>query len=121
MMPLWAMFYISIVFFSGTFSMAKYRSRGVLFLVGEGFSLLFTVVIFLYYYHLYPKPSSYLVVICMFLYVVYWEFIEIVKIAEEEFQNENITNKDGEFLKIIILAFFAPFFYITSLLLKSYF
>lgn len=120
-MPVWALLYTSIVFFSAIISMAKYRSRGVVFLIGEGMSMLFFIMIFLYHYNLYPKPSSYIVIIGMILYVIYWEFVEVVKIAEEEFSKEIMSKGEASFLKIIILAFFTPFLYISSILLRSYF
>ena len=121
MMPTWALVYTSVVFFSAIYSMAKYRSRGVVFLIGEGMSMLFFIMMFLYHYNLYPKPSSYLVIIGMILYVIYWEFVEAVKIAEEELTKETMSKAETNIVKVIILAFFTPFLYISSILLESYF
>jgi len=121
MMPTWALIYTTIVIFSAIFSMLKYRSRGVVFLIGEGMSGLFFLMIFLYYYNLYPKPASYLTILGMILFVIYWEFVEVVKIAEEEFSKEQMSLGEVKFIKLTIILFFTPFLYVSSLLLKGYF
>jgi len=120
-MPVWTLIYTSIVLFSAIFSMAKYRSRGVVFLIGESISATFFMMIFLYYYNLYPKPSSYMVIIGMILFVIYWEFVEVVKIAEEEFSKEDMSLGEIKFVKLTIILFFTPFLYVSSLLLGKYF
>ena len=120
-MPIWALIYTSIIFFSAAFSIVKYWSRGVVFLVGEGMSAVFSIMIFLYYYELYPKPSSYMIVLGMILYVIYWEFIEMVKVAEEEILKDSLSLVEIKIVKVLVIVFFTPFLYISSLLLKGYF
>ncbi len=120
-MPIWALIYTSIIFFSAAFSIVKYRSRGVVFLIGEGMSAVFSIMIFLYYYELYPKPSSYMIVLGMILYVIYWEFVEVVKIAEEDMLKDSLSLAEVKVVKVLVIAFFTPFLYISSLLLEKYF
>ena len=118
-MPTWVKVYLFFILIGGLIGIFTYRSRGVYFIVGESFSLLFTFMIFLYYYDLYPKPSSILVPIMMFLYIIYWEFVENFKIFKQELKNEIKSKEELNIVIITTILFILPIFYIgINLFLK---
>ena len=113
MMPTWSVIYLGFVLLGGLLGLYQYKDRGIYFIVGEIFSLLFTVMIFLYYYNAYPKPSSVLVPIMMFCYIIYWELIENMKIFKEELEQESIVKEEKYTMVTIMTLFLLPFIYIS--------
>jgi len=119
-MPVIMIVYILFILVGGIFSIYHYRSRGGWFIVGEGFSLLFTLMIFLYYYKLYPKPDSMLVPATMFGYIFYWEFFENRELLIEEFQKENINKEDGLVMMVFLILMLSPLLYVFGNLIGGY-
>jgi len=119
-MPGWMIFYLLFIVIGGMFSIYYYRSRGSWFIVGESFSLLFTVMLFLYYYELYPKPDSVLVPLAMFLYILYWELIENRELVMEELKKEQITKDEGLIMIGLFVLLLSPLFYVSGKLIANY-
>jgi len=116
----WMIFYLLFIMLGGMYSIYHYRHRGSWFIVGESFSLLFTLVLFLYYYKLYPKPESVWVPIGMFLYILYWELIENRELILEELKKENITKEEGLVMIGAFVLFLSPLFYVSGKLISNY-
>lgn len=113
MIPVWATVYLLFIVIGGIIGLYYYRDRGLYFIIGEGFSTLFTAMIFFYYYDTYPKPSSVLVPIMMFCYIIYWELVENMKIFEEELKEE-ITSKEEKYIMITTMTILLlPLVYIS--------
>ena len=112
-MPSWAIVYLLFVVIGGLLGLYYYRYRGMYFIFGEAFSLIFTVMIFLYYYDAYPKPNSILVPIMMFLYIIYWELIENMQIFKEELEKEPISKEEKYIMITITTLFLLPFIYVS--------
>ncbi len=112
-MPTWAIIYLSFILIGGIVGLFQYRKRGIYFFVGETFSLLFTAMIFFYYYDAYPKPSSVLIPIMMFCYIIYWELVENMKIFREELEKEAISKEEKYIMITTMTLFLLPFIYIS--------
>ncbi len=120
MMPAWIALYLIFIVVGGIVGIYHYKSRGGWFIVGEGFSLLFTLMIFLYYYKLYPKPDSMLVPVAMFGYIFYWEFFENRELMIEEFKKEEISKEESFIMITIFVILLSPLLYVFGNLIGGY-
>ena len=116
----WMLMYVLFIVIGGIYSIVHYRQRGSWFIIGESFSLLFTVILILYYYHLYPKPDSVLVPLGMFLYIIYWEFIGNKELILDELRKEQITKNEGLAMIALFILLLSPLFYVSGKLISSY-
>jgi len=119
-MPTWATIYLFFIIVGGFLGLYYYRKRGLYFIVGESFSLIFTLMIFLYNYELYPKPSSILVPIMMFLYIIYWEFVENFKLLKDELEREITSKMELNIMVFLMTMLFTPFIYIAVTMFLKY-
>jgi len=120
-MPVFMFLYLLFVIVGGIFAMYYYRNRGSWFLVGESFSLLFTLMLFLYHYELYPKPDSVLVPVGMFFYILYWELVENKELIVEELKKEQMSKEESMLMIALFVAMLSPLFYVSGMLFSSYY
>jgi hypothetical protein len=119
MIPIWAYFYMGFILFGGMGSIYNYRNKGAVFIVGESFSLLFSIMMILYYFNAYPLPDSYLIPLGMLGFVVIWEWIINFEIFKNEIEKE-VENKT-EMLIFVLIAFlaFVPIVYMGGIVISK--
>ncbi len=120
-MPLWAKIYVGFILIGGVAGLFYYKNKGVYFIVGEFFSLLFTIMIFLYYYRLYPRPDSLVIPIIMFCYIIYWEVVENMKFFKEDLEIEPLSQIEQKIMIFVMTTFLLPFIYISIKLFGEYY
>jgi hypothetical protein len=113
------MFYLGFIILGGLGSIYNYRDKGAVFIVGESFSLLFSIMMIFYYFKAYPLPDSWIVVFSMLVFVVVWEWIINFDIFKDEIEKE-VENKTEMFL-FVIVAFlaFVPIVYMGGVVISK--
>jgi len=135
-MPFWAIVYCLLIILSGIGVVIVYKKRPTYYIPGQVLSSLCGVLMFLFYYDSFVhKPESFLVILLMFSYILYWELWEnrhlfptlVAKkknISEEElvFFEEPFTLTKKAFIGFLvtILTVSLPFFYVVTQLMISY-
>jgi len=135
-MPFWAIVYCLLIILSGIGVVIVYKKRPTYYIPGQVLSSLCGVLMFLFYYDsIVHKPQSFLVILVMFSYILYWELWEnrhlfptlVAKkknTSEEElvfFEEPFIlTRKAFVGFLVTILIVSLPFFYVVSQLMISY-
>ena len=112
-MPIWAMIYLGIILFFGIASIFYYKNRGIVFVVGEIFSLIFTTMILLYFFHISAKPKDSIVILAMLVYIIYWEFIANKDIYTREIQKEAESKIEIFTMIGISVLLFLPIIYMA--------
>ena len=76
-MPFWAIVYCLLIILSGIGVVIIYKKRPIYYIPGQVLSSLCGVLMFLFYYGSFVhKPQSFLVILVMFSYILYWELWE---------------------------------------------
>ena len=76
-MPFWASVYCLLIILSGIGVVIIYKKRPTYYIPGQVLSSLCGVLMFLFYYDSFVrKPQSFLVILVMFFYILYWELWE---------------------------------------------
>ena len=135
-MPFWAIVYCLLIILSGIGVVIMYKKRPIYFIPGQVLSSLCGVLMFLFYYGSFVhKPQSFLVVLLMFSYILYWELWENRQlfptlVAEKEnssreelvFFEEPFTMTKKAFIGFLvtILIVSLPFLYVVTQLMISY-
>jgi hypothetical protein len=134
-MPLWAIFYCGMIVLSAFFTISVFVKRGSYYIPGQLMSSLFSVLMFLFYYGTYiQKPQSLFIVLCMFLYIIYWEVWEnrvLFPVIAEDTDDLSTTNFDltqqqkvSQNMYIVMMTFVVvislPLLYVTLSLVRSY-
>ena len=135
-MQFWAIVYCLLILLSGIGVVVMYKKRPKYYIPGQVLSSLFGVLMFLFYYDsLVHKPQSFLVILVMFFYVLYWELwenrhllptlvAEKKKSPEEELVlfEEPLTMTKKAFIGFLvtILIVSLPFLYVVTQLMISY-
>ena len=135
-MPFWAIVYCLLIILSGIGVVIMYKKRPTYYIPGQVLSSLCGVLMFLFYYDSFVnKPQSFLVILVMFFYILYWELWEnrhlfptIVaekKNSSEEdlvFFEEPFTMTKKAFIGFLvtILIVSLPFLYVVTQLMISY-
>ena len=135
-MPFWSIVYCLLIILSGIGVVIMYTNRPTYYIPGQVLSSLCGVLMFLFYYDsIVQKPQSFLVILVMFSYILYWELWEnrhlfptLVaekKNASEEdlvFFEEPFTMTKKAFIGFLvtILMVSLPFLYVVTQLMISY-
>ena len=135
-MPFWAIVYCLLIILSGIGVVIMYKKRPIYYIPGQVLSSLCGVLMFLFYYDTFVhKPQSFLVILVMFSYILYWELWENrhlfpTLVAEKEnsseeelvFFEEPFTMTKKAFIGFLmtILIVSLPFFYVVTQLMISY-
>ena len=135
-MPFWAIVYCLLIILSGIGVVVMYKKRPKYYIPGQLLSSLLGVLMFLFYYGSFVhRPQSFLVILVMFAYILYWELWEnrhllptLVaekKNASEEdlvFFEEPFTMTKKAFIGFLvtILIVSLPFLYVVTQLMISY-
>ena len=135
-MPFWAIVYCLLIILSGIGVVIMYKKRPIYYIPGQVLSSLFGVLMFLFYYDsLVHKPQSFLVILVMFFYVLYWELWENRHLfptlvaekqnsSEEElvFFEEPFTMTKKAFIGFLVAIFIVslPFLFVVTQLMISY-
>ena len=135
-MPFWAIVYCLLIILSGIGVVIIYKKRPIYYIPGQVLSSLCGVLMFLFYYDSFVhKPQSFLVILAMFLYILYWELwenrhlfptlvAEKEKSSEEElvFFEEPFTMTKKAFFGFLatIVIVSLPFLYVVTQLMISY-
>ena len=135
-MPFWAIVYCLLIILSGIGVVIMYKKRPTYYIPGQVLSSLCGVLMFLFYYgSLVHKPQSFLVILVMFAYILYWELwenrhlfptlvAEKEKSSEEElvFFEEPFTMTKKAFFGFLatIVIVSLPFLYVVTQLMISY-
>ena len=135
-MPLWAIVYCLLIILSGIGVVIVYKKRPTYYIPGQVLSSLCSVLMFLFYYDSFVhKPQSFLVILVMFAYILYWELwenrhlfptlvVEKKNASEKElvFFEEPFTMTKKAFVGflITILIVSLPFLYVVTQLMISY-
>ena len=135
-MPFWAIVYCLLIILSGFGVVIMYKKRPTYYIPGQVLSSLFGVLMFLFYYDTFVhKPQSFLVILVMFSYILYWELWENRHLfptvvtekknsSEEElvFFEEPFTMTKKAFIGFLvtILIVSLPFLYVVTQLMISY-
>ncbi len=135
-MPFWAILYCLLIILSGIGVVIIYKKRPIYYIPGQVLSSLFSVLMFLFYYDTFVhKPQSFLVLLVMFSYILYWELWENRHLfptvvtekknsSEEElvFFEEPFTMTKKAFIGFLvtILIVSLPFLYVVTQLMISY-
>ena len=135
-MPFWAIVYCLLIILSGIGVVIMYKKRPTYYIPGQVLSSLCGVLMFLFYYDSFVhKPQSFLVILVMFSYILYWELWENrhlfpTLIAEEKKSSEEklvffkepftMTKKAffGFLVTIVIVSL--PFLYVVTQVMISY-
>jgi cell division protein FtsL len=135
-MPLWAIFYCTVIVFSALLAISVFYKRGNYYVPGQLLSSLFSVMMFFYYYDVFfHKPDSVIIVITMFCYILYWECWENRNLfpTKENKKNDSYKSKldfiqrpvvsEKMFmpLMVIIVVVSLPLIYTTCSLVMSYY
>ena len=135
-MPFWAIVYCLLIILSGIGVVIIYKKRPIYYIPGQVLSSLSGVLMFLFYYDSFVlKPQSFLVIVVMFSYILYWELwenrhlfptlvVEKKNASEEElvFFEEPLTMTKKAFIGFLvtILIVSLPFLYVVTQLMISY-
>jgi len=135
-MPFWAIAYCLLIILSGICVVVMYKKRPTYYIPGQVLSSLFGVLMFLFYYDSFVhKPQSFLVILLMFSYILYWELwenrhlfptlvAEKKNVSEEElvFFEEPFTMTKKSFIGFLVTIFIVslPFLYVVTQLMISY-
>ena len=135
-MPFWAIVYCLLIILSGIGVVIMYKKRPTYYIPGQVLSSLCGVLMFLFYYgSLVHKPQSFLVILVMFTYILYWELWENrhlfpTLVAEKEKSSEEELVFFEELFTMTKKAFFGflativivslPFLYVVTQLMISY-
>ena len=135
-MPFWAIVYCFLIILSGIGVVIMHKKRPIYFIPGQVLSSLCGVLMFLFYYDSYvQKPQSFLLILTMFLYILYWELWENrhllpTLVAEKEKSSEEdldffeepftMTKKAFIGFLVTILIVSLPFLYVVTQLMISY-
>ena len=135
-MPFWAIVYCLLIMLSGIGVVIIYKKRPIYYIPGQVLSSLCGVLMFLFYYDSFVhKPQSFLVILAMFSYILYWElwenrhlFPSLVDEKKNSLEEElvffevpfTMTKKAfiGFLAAIIIVSL--PFLYVVTQLMISY-
>ena len=135
-MPFWAIVYCFLIILSGIGVVIMHKKRPIYFIPGQVLSSLGGVLMFLFYYDsIVNKPQSFLVILVMFSYILYWELWENrhlfpTLVAQKEKSSEEelvffeepftMTKKAffGFLVTIVIVSL--PFLYVVTQLMISY-
>ena len=135
-MPFWAIVYCLLIILSGIGVVVIYKKRPAYYIPGQVLSSLCGVLMFLFYYDIFVnKPQSFLVILGMFSYILYWELWENrhlfpTLVAEKKNSSEEdlvffevpftMTKKAfiGFLAAIVIVSL--PFLYVVTQLMISY-
>jgi len=135
-MPFWATIYCLLIIFSGIGVVIMYKKRPIYFIPGQVLSSLCGVLMFLFYYDSFVhKPQSFLVILVMFSYILYWELwenshlfptlVDEKKDASKDelvFFEEPFTITKKAFIGFLAAIFIVslPFLYVVTQLMISY-
>jgi len=135
-MPFWAIVYCFLIILSGIGVVIMHKKRPIYFIPGQVLSSLCGVLMFLFYYDSFVhKPSSFLVILAMFSYILYWELWENRHLfptlvdekknsSEEElvFFEEPFTMTKKAFIGflVVIVIVSLPFLFVVTQLMISY-
>ena len=135
-MPFWAIVYCFLIILNGIGVVIIYKKRAIYFIPGQVLSSLCGVSMFLFYYDSFVhKPQSFLVILVMFSYILYWELWENRHLfptlvdekknsSEEElvFFEEPFTMTKKAFFSffVTIVIVSLPFLYVVTQLMISY-
>ena len=76
-MPFWSIVYCLLIILSGIGVVIMYKKRPTYYISGQVLSSLCGVLMFLFNYdNFVHKPQSFLVILVMFSYILYWELWE---------------------------------------------
>jgi len=135
-MPFWAIVYCLLIILSGIGVVIMYKKRPTYYIPGQVLSSLCGVLMFLFYYgSLIHKPQSFLVILVMFAYILYWElwenrhlFSTLVAEKKNTFEEELVLFEEpfimtkkafiGFLVTILVVSF--PFLYVVTQLMISY-
>ena len=135
-MPFWAIVYCLLITLSGIGAVVIYKKRPAYYIPGQVLSSLCGVLMFLFYYDIFVhKPQSFLIILGMFSYILYWELWENrhlfpTLVAEKKNSSEEdlvffeepftMTKKAfiGFLVTIVIVSL--PFLYVVTRLMISY-
>ena len=135
-MPFWAIVYCLLIILSGIGVVIMYKKRPIYYIPGQVLSSLCGVLMFLFYYdNFVHKPQSFLVILVMFSYILYWELWEnrhlfptLVSEKKNSSKEElvffeepfKMTKKAfiGFLVAIVIVSL--PFLYVVTQLMISY-
>ena len=135
-MPFWAIVYCLLIILSGIGVVIMYKKRPIYYIPGQVLSSLCGVLMFLFYYDSFVrKPQSFLVILVMFFYILYWELWENRHLfptlvaekknsSEEElvFFEEPFTMTKKAFIGflVVIVIVSLPFLFVVTQLMISY-
>ena len=135
-MPFWAIVYCLLIILSGIGVVIIYKKRPIYYIPGQVLSSLSGVLMFLFYYNSFVyKPQSFLVILAMFFYILYWELWENrhlfpTLVAEKKnssgeelvFFEEPFTMTKKAFIGFLvaIVVVSLPFLYVVTQLMISY-
>jgi len=135
-MPFWAIVYCLLIILSGIGVVIMYKKRPTYYIPGQVLSSLCGVLMFLFYYDSFvQKPQSFLVILLMFSYILYWELwenrhlfptlaAERKNTSKEElvYFGEPFTMTKKSFIGFLvtILIVSLPFLFVVTQLMISY-
>ena len=135
-MPFWAIVYCLLIILSGIGVVIMYKKRPTYYIPGQVLSTLCGVLMFLFYYDSFVhKPQSFLVILVMFSYILYWELwenrhlfptlvAEKKNASEEElvFFEEPFTMTKKAFIGFLVAIVIVslPFLFVVTQLMISY-
>jgi len=135
-MPFWATVYCLLIILSGIGVVIMYKKRPIYYIPGQVLSSLFGVLMFLFYYDSFVhKPQSFLLILVMFSYILYWELwenrhlfptlVDEKKDASKDelvFFEEPFTITKKAFIGFLAAIFIVslPFLYVVTQLMISY-
>ncbi len=135
-MPFWATVYCLLIILSSIGVVIMYKKRPTYYIPGQVLSSLCSVLMFLFYYDSFVhKPQSFLVILVMFSYILYWELwenrhlfptlvAEKKNASEEElvFFEEPFTMTKKAFIGFLVAIVIVslPFLFVVTKLMISY-
>ena len=135
-MPFWAIVYCLLIILSGIGVVIMYKKRPTYYIPGQVLSSLCGVLMFLFYYESFVhKPQSFLVILVIFFYILYWELWENRHLfptlvtekknsSEEElvFIEEPFTMTKKAFIGFLVAIVIVslPFLFVVTQLMISY-
>ena len=113
-MPFWAIVYCLLIILSGIGVVIMYKKRPIYYIPGQVLSSLCGVLMFLFYYDSFVrKPQSFLVILVMFFYILYWELWENRHLFPTLVAEKKNSSKEG-------LVFFEEPFTMTKKAFKGF-
>ena len=135
-MPFWAIVYCLLIILSGIGVVIMYKKRPIYYIPGQVLSSLCGVLMFLFYYDSFVhKPQSFLVILVMFSYILYWELWEnrhlfpTLVAEKEKSSKEELVFFEGPFTMtkkaficflVVIVIVSLPFLFVVTQLMISY-